>query len=59
MKSDNSTTNPTDTVSASKQQGSKQVRDNKTARQFALSASIGVLIILLIAASSYYGIIRF
>lgn len=38
---------------------SKEVVNKKTSAQFTISIISGVLIILLIAASSYYGLIRF
>jgi hypothetical protein len=37
----------------------KEVLDKKTSAQFTVSIISGVLLILLIAASTYYGLIRF
>jgi hypothetical protein len=37
----------------------KEALDKKTSAQFTISIIVGVLVILLIAASSYYGLIRF
>ncbi len=39
--------------------GSKEALNQKTSVQFILSTSLGVLTIILVAASAYYGLIRF
>ena len=37
---------------------SKEIYNQKTSRQFLISVTIGVLTIVAIAASAYYGIVR-
>lgn len=37
----------------------REVYNQKTSRLFIISTTLGVLTIILIAASSYYGLIRF
>ncbi|YAG06362.1 High light inducible protein [Nostoc sp. DSM 114167] len=39
--------------------GSKEALNQKTSIQFLLSITLGVLTIVLVAASAYYGLIRF
>jgi hypothetical protein len=39
--------------------GSKEALNQKTSVQFLLSTSLGVITIILVAATAYYGLIRF
>ncbi|WP_332987482.1 hypothetical protein [Scytonema sp. PRP1] len=54
----NKATNSNNTVSTS-QHESKEELNKKTSVQFVTSVTIGVLTIILVAASAYFGIIRF
>ena len=55
----NKPTNSNNTVSTSQEGESKQELNKKTSVQFGISVTVGVLTILLVAASAYFGIIRF
>ncbi|WP_017317418.1 hypothetical protein [Mastigocladopsis repens] len=55
----NKSTNSNNAVSTSEQRESKQELNQKTSVQFVISVTIGVLTIILVAASAYFGIIRF
>jgi F0F1-type ATP synthase assembly protein I len=57
MKTD-STTNPNNKMSTSEQQESKETLNRKTSVEFVTSVTIGVVVIILIAATAYFGIIR-
>jgi hypothetical protein len=52
-------TNSNNAVSTSNQSESKQELNEKTSIQFGISITVGVLTIILVAASAYFGIIRF
>ncbi|KAF3890312.1 MULTISPECIES: hypothetical protein [Nostocales] len=54
----NKTTNSNNTISQSEGQN-KEALNQKTSVQFVTSATIGVLVIILLAASAYFGIIKF
>ncbi|WP_166482521.1 hypothetical protein [Scytonema sp. UIC 10036] len=54
----NKATNSNNTVSRSEEQN-KEALNKKTSVQFVTSATIGVLVIILLAASAYFGIIKF
>ncbi|MBW4561019.1 MAG: hypothetical protein KME32_07630 [Mojavia pulchra JT2-VF2] len=52
-------TNPKNVSTTSQQRESKQELNQKTSVQFSLSIALGIITILLLAATSYYGLIRF
>ncbi|MBN3873957.1 MAG: hypothetical protein HWQ23_27915 [Nostoc sp. JL33] len=58
MKSDN-VTNSNNTERTTLEGGSKEALNKKTSEQFLLSIALGVITILIAAASAYYGLIRF
>ncbi|MFN6525520.1 hypothetical protein [Nostoc sp. ChiSLP03a] len=58
MKTDN-ITNSNNTERTTLEGGSKEALNQKTSIQFILSITLGVLTIVLVAASAYYGLIRF
>ncbi|MDZ7969359.1 MAG: hypothetical protein RM368_31180 [Nostoc sp. DedSLP03] len=58
MKTDN-ITNSNNTEQTTLEGESKEVLNQKTSIQFLLSITLGVLTIVLVAASAYYGLIRF
>ncbi|MGV0105288.1 High light inducible protein [Nostoc sp. DSM 114160] len=58
MKTDN-VSNSNNTERTTLEGGSKEALNQKTSIQFLLSITLGVLTIVLVAASAYYGLIRF
>ncbi|MDZ8035986.1 hypothetical protein [Nostoc sp. DedSLP04] len=58
MKADN-INNSNNTERTTLEGGSKEALNQKTSIQFVLSITLGVLTIVLVAASAYYGLIRF
>jgi hypothetical protein len=58
MTSDN-LSNSNNTERTTLEGGSKEALNQKTSVQFILSTSLGVITIILVAASAYYGLIRF
>jgi cobalamin biosynthesis Mg chelatase CobN len=52
-------TNTNNTVSTTEQHENKQELNQKTSVQFVTSVTVGVLLIILVAASAYFGIVRF
>ncbi|HYX14309.1 MAG TPA: hypothetical protein VE944_08060 [Nostoc sp.] len=58
MKTDN-VTNSNNTERTTLEGGSKEALNKKTSAQFLLSTALGVLTIIIAAASAYYGLIRF
>ena len=55
----NKATNSNNTVSTSREGESKEELNKKTSVQFVISVTVGVLTIILVAASAYFGIIGF
>jgi hypothetical protein len=58
MTSDN-VSNSNNTERTTLEGGSKEDLNQKTSVQFLLSTSLGVITIILVAATAYYGLIRF
>ncbi|MCC5659990.1 hypothetical protein LC608_24030 [Nostoc sp. XA010] len=58
MNTDN-VTNSNNTERTTLEGGSKEALNKKTSAQFLLSISLGVITIIIAAASAYYGLIRF
>jgi hypothetical protein len=58
MTSDN-VSNSSNTERTTLEGGSKEALNQKTSVQFLLSTSLGVITIILVAATAYYGLIRF
>jgi hypothetical protein len=52
-------TNSNNTERTTLEGGSKEALNKKTSAQFLLSTSLGVITIILAAASAYFGLIRF
>ena len=55
----NNVSNSNNTERTTLEGGSKEALNKKTSVQFILSTTLGVITILLAAASAYYGLIRF
>ncbi|MFN6488226.1 MULTISPECIES: hypothetical protein [unclassified Nostoc] len=55
----NNVTNSNNTERTTIEGGSKEALNQKTSVQFLLSTSLGVITIILVAVSAYYGLIGF